>query len=111
MAQVPGWIVTAKASAKSVLVDAPLAVPAPSEKQKGLIKWLASIPADGLAVKNGHIKPLTERIANLHKSIKKWIRLYDKATDAVDKNGALFAVKGIRRLLWLHLEAVKLQGK
>ena len=37
--------------------------------------------------------------------------VHDKATDAVDKNGALFAVKGIRRLLWLHLEAVKLQGK
>ena len=74
-------IVTATTTKKpgEFVSDKPLEIETPSAKQKDFIKWLASIPADGKEVKNGRIKPLDERIANLKKALAKHIKLF-KAT-------------------------------
>lgn len=106
-------IITATTSQKpgSFVSDKPLAIEAPTAKQQNFIKWLATIPADGKKVKNGTIKPLDERIANLQKALKKHIIMYKACKSSAEKWGQVFAIKGLRRGLWLHLQALKLQTK
>jgi hypothetical protein len=111
IAEIPGWFVTAKESAKSLLVVEPLPPAKITPRQKAFVQWLATIPAEGLVVKNGKIKPLDERIANLKAAIKKHVNEYKSVKTAAEKNGQMFAVKGLRRGLWLHLKALDIQSK
>lgn len=106
-------IVTATTTKKpgEFVSDKPLEIETPSAKQKDFINWLASIPADGKEVKNGRIKPLDERIANLKKALAKHIKLFKASKTSAEKWGQVFAIKGLRRGLWLHLQALELQAK
>jgi hypothetical protein len=106
-------IVTAatKSKPETFVNEKPLPIDKLSPKQKAYIKWLASIPADGLPVKNGTIKPLPDRIANIKKAIAKHIKTFNKAKSPYEKWGQVFAIKGLRRGLWLHLQALEMQSK
>jgi hypothetical protein len=96
----PSWIVTAKKEASSLLVEKSLARATMTPRQKKLIKWLSGPQANNL-------KPLDERISNIKRALAKWIKEAKSADNPAERNGAYFAVRGLRSALWLHEEALK----
>lgn len=100
-------IVTAatKAKPEDYVSDKPLPIKSLSPKQKSYIKWLASLPADGLKTANGTIAPLLTRIAGIEKAIKKHIADFKKAKSPFEKWGHAHALRSLRSGLWLHQQA------
>ena len=100
-------IVTAATTAKpeDYVSDKPLPIKSLSPKQKKYIKWLASLPAEGLKTANGTIAPLPVRIKGIENAIKKHIIAFKKAKSPFEKWGHAHALRSLRSGLWMHQQA------
>ena len=100
-------IVTAASKAKpeDFVSAEPLPIKSLSPKQKGYIKWLASLPTEGIKSGKGTIAPLLTRIAGIEKAIKKHIAEFKKSKSPYEKWGHAHALRSLRSGLWLHQQA------